>query len=87
MTTQAVSAVSRLVVLLIKPSKYDADGYLIRFWKGVLPSNSLAVMHALTVDAFKAPELQGLIGEVYSFDEIVLAQRVRPKKLVRKFLD
>jgi len=86
-TTQAVSAISRLVVLLIKPSKYDADGYLIRFWKGVLPSNSLAVMHALTVDAFKAPELQGLIGEVYSFDEIVLAQRVRPKKLVRKFLD
>ena len=25
-------------IVLIKPSKYDDDGYVIRFWKGVLPA-------------------------------------------------
>ena len=32
-------------IVLIKPSKYDDDGYVIRFWKGVLPSNTLNVLH------------------------------------------
>jgi len=31
----------RFRIVLIKPSKYDDDGYVIRFWKGVLPSNTL----------------------------------------------
>ena len=35
-------------IVLIKPSKYDDDGYVIRFWKGVLPSNTLNVLHGLT---------------------------------------
>ena len=42
------TVIQRLVVLLVKPSKYDEDGYVLRFWKGVLPSNSLAVMYTLT---------------------------------------
>ena len=37
-------------IVLIKPSKYDDDGYVIRFWKGVLPSNTLNVLHGLTDD-------------------------------------
>ena len=37
-------------VVLIKPSKYDDDGYVIRFWRGVLPSNTLNVLHGLTDD-------------------------------------
>ena len=37
-------------IVLIKPSKYDDDGYVIRFWKGVLPSNTLNVLHGLTED-------------------------------------
>ena len=32
-----------LRVVLLKPSKYDDEGYVIRFWKGVLPSNTLNV--------------------------------------------
>ena len=42
-----------LRVVLIKPSKYDDEGYLIRFWRGVLPSNTLNVLHGLTVDGAK----------------------------------
>ena len=42
--------IKRFQIVLIKPSKYDDDGYLIRFWKGVLPSNTLNVLHGLTED-------------------------------------
>ncbi len=28
--------ITRLAVYLIKPSKYDDDGYVIRYWHGVL---------------------------------------------------
>ncbi|MCH7915958.1 MAG: hypothetical protein IH856_23460, partial [Deltaproteobacteria bacterium] len=44
------NGVKRLEVVLIKPSKYDDEGYVIRFWKGVLPSNTLNVLHGLTED-------------------------------------
>ena len=37
-------------ILLIKPSKYDDDGYVIRWFRGVVPSNSLAVMNAIAMD-------------------------------------
>ncbi|PYS94627.1 MAG: radical SAM protein [Acidobacteria bacterium] len=32
-----------LRVVLIKPSRYDDDGYVVRHWRGVLPTNTLAV--------------------------------------------
>src|SRR5918997_467576 len=37
-----------LHVVLLKPSKYDAHGYVLRHWRGVLPSNTLACLYALT---------------------------------------
>jgi len=38
----------RFHVILIKPSKYDDDGYIIRWWRGVITSNSLACLYSLT---------------------------------------
>ena len=38
-------------VVLIKPSHYDDDGYVIRWWRSTMPSNSLASVYALTLDA------------------------------------
>ena len=35
---------STLHVYLIRPSKYDDDGFVIRHWRGVVPSNSLACL-------------------------------------------
>jgi hypothetical protein len=32
-------ACNRLTIVLIKPSKYDDEGYVIRHLRGVLPSN------------------------------------------------
>ena len=49
-----------LHVYLIKPSKYDDDGFVIRHWRGVVPSNSLACLHGLTEDVRE----RGLLGEV-----------------------
>ena len=41
----------RFHVILIKPSKYDDDGYVIRWWRAVVTSNSLACLNALTESA------------------------------------
>jgi len=37
-------------VVLIKPSHYDADGYVIQWLRSTLPSNSLASVHGLVVE-------------------------------------
>lgn len=37
-------------LVLIKPSHYDSDGYVIRWWRGGLPSNSLACLHGIAID-------------------------------------
>jgi radical SAM superfamily enzyme YgiQ (UPF0313 family) len=39
-----------LRIVLIKPSKYDEEGYVIRHLLGVLPSNTLACLYSLTQD-------------------------------------
>ena len=49
----------RLHLCLVKPSKYDDDGYVIRYWKGVLPSNTLACLYGLSEDVKK----RGALGE------------------------
>jgi len=38
-------------VVLIKPSHYDDDGYVIQWMRSALPSNTLATMYGLTQDA------------------------------------
>ena len=40
----------RFCLILIKPSHYHDDGYVIRWWRGLVPSNSLAALHGLAVD-------------------------------------
>jgi len=79
--------IGKLVVLLVKPSKYDDTGHLLRFWKGVLPSNTLAVMNALTQEAFANSPLAELACAVHAFDELVWAQRVKPHQLVKHYAD
>ncbi|MEE9537865.1 MAG: radical SAM protein, partial [candidate division NC10 bacterium] len=68
-------------VVLIKPSKYDDDGYVIRFWKGVLPSNTLSVLNGLTEDVKR----RGLFGDIEfavdTFDETT--EKIPVKKIVK----
>ncbi len=39
------------MLVLVKPSHYDDDGYVIQWWRGVVPSNSLSAMYGLALDA------------------------------------
>lgn len=71
----------KLRIVLIKPSKYDDDGYVIRFWKGVLPSNTLNVLHGLTDDIIQRKVFGDLSIEIATFDET--AERVPLKKIIR----
>ena len=41
----------RFQLVLIKPSHYDDDGYVVQWLRSSIPSNSLAVMYTLSADA------------------------------------
>jgi radical SAM superfamily enzyme YgiQ (UPF0313 family) len=73
--------IERLKVVLIKPSKYDDDGYVVRFLKGVLPSNTLNVLHGLTEDVKERRIFGDLPIDVVTFDET--AEKIPLKKIIR----
>jgi len=70
-----------LRVVLIKPSKYDDEGYVIRFWKGVLPSNTLNVLRGLTEDIERRRVLGDIDIQVDVFDETT--EKIPVNKIVR----
>src|SRR5215510_5606429 len=59
-------------VVLIKATRYDDDGYPMRHWRGVLPSNTLACLAGLT-DAVQGEQGLGAGVEIrrYMYDEAV----------------
>ena len=80
--------VNRLVVFLVRPTNYDDRGYPRRFWRGVLPSNSLAAMYSLTQQALASEVVSVAKYHIEVFDDGVWGQRVDdPIGLVRRFTD
>jgi radical SAM superfamily enzyme YgiQ (UPF0313 family) len=78
--TEPAPGIEKFRIVLIKPSKYDDDGYVIRFWKGVLPSNTLNVLHGLT-EAVKDSRVFGdLPIEIVTFDET--AEKLPVRKII-----
>ena len=51
--------IRQLVVVLVEVTKYDREGYLIQFYKGVLPCNTLAAMWSLTEAALPLRSFPG----------------------------
>jgi hypothetical protein len=45
-----MTAKRRFQLVLIKPSHYDDDGYVIRWWRAMIPSNSLAAVYGIAAD-------------------------------------
>ncbi|HEX6849807.1 MAG TPA: radical SAM protein [Candidatus Polarisedimenticolaceae bacterium] len=80
--TPPPEGVRRLHVLLINPSKYDDEGYVLRFLRGVLPSNTLAALAALTRDVARRRALGEIEAEIHLLDEHV--QTIRPERLARR---
>jgi Radical SAM superfamily len=43
-------ATRRFQLILVKPSHYDDDGYVIRWWRAMIPSNTLAALYGIAAD-------------------------------------
>lgn len=77
------SSKKKFIVELIKPSHYDDEGYVIQWWKSWVPSNSLACLYGLSLDAANKNTLgEGVEFEINAYDEM---NSVIPiKKIIRK---
>jgi hypothetical protein len=74
----------RFQLVLVKPSHYDDDGYVIRWWRALIPSNSLASVYGLARDAAQ----RQVFGPDVSIDIDVIDEtntRVDIGKLIRRF--
>ena len=57
-------------IILIKPSHYDDDGYVIQWLRSSVPSNSLACLYGLMLDCAKHKVLGDHIElDIHAFDE------------------
>ena len=73
----------RFQLILIKPSHYDADGYVVQWFRSTMPSNSLAAVYSLAMGA-AAREILGpsLPIDVLAIDET--NTRVKPASIARR---
>src|SRR5437667_2220035 len=68
---------SRFCLILIKPSHYDDDGYVIQWYRSAIPSNSLAVLYGLALKCAEEKALGDDVElEIHAFDET--NTRIRP---------
>jgi radical SAM superfamily enzyme YgiQ (UPF0313 family) len=52
----------RFQLILLKPSHYDDDGYVIRWWRAMIPSNSLAALFGIAADCAEREVLGPGVG-------------------------
>ncbi|HVS81270.1 MAG TPA: radical SAM protein [Pyrinomonadaceae bacterium] len=68
----------RFRLVLIKPSHYDDDGYVIQWLRSAIPSNSLAVLHGLALECAEHKVLGDDVElEIHAFDETNTRIRTR----------
>jgi hypothetical protein len=70
-------------LVLVKPSHYDDDGYVIQWFRSAIPSNSLAVVNGLFEDCKK----RHVLGEAVDIDITTIDEdntRVRTKRILRR---
>jgi radical SAM superfamily enzyme YgiQ (UPF0313 family) len=63
-------ATKKFKIVLIKPSRYDDDGYVVQWFRSGIPSNSLAVLYGLMQDC-AARQVLGpdVLCDIEPFDE------------------
>ena len=84
MTGAAASPRRRFQLVLIKPSHYDDDGYVIQWVRACIPSNTLAVLYSLARDSACRSVLGGDTAiDITVIDEI--NARVKTKRLLSLF--
>jgi radical SAM superfamily enzyme YgiQ (UPF0313 family) len=74
------AGVRRFCLVLIKPSHYDDDGYVIQWYRSAIPSNSLAVLYGLAKECAEHNALGSDITlEIHGFDET--NTRIHPERI------
>jgi len=72
----------RFTLVLISPSHYDDEGYVIQWLRSAMPSNSLATLHGLACDCAE----RRVLGEDVELKSVLVDEantRVRVRRLVR----
>jgi hypothetical protein len=80
MSDKVASRTFRLV--LIKPSHYDDEGYVIQWLRSPIPANSLACVYGLAQDG----AARGILGPDVQFDILPIDEsntRIRPERIAR----
>ena len=72
------------LVELIKPSHYDDEGYVIQWWRGFVPSNSLSSIYGLALDA-RARRLLGAQVEIRIRAHDETNVKVPVRSIIRRF--
>jgi radical SAM superfamily enzyme YgiQ (UPF0313 family) len=84
MLAPPIKSKRRFQLILLKPSHYDDDGYVIRWWRALIPSNSLAAVYGLALDAAQ----RQVLGSDVQIDIDVIDEantRVNIPKLIKRF--
>ncbi len=85
MVTQEPHA-RRFKLLLVKPSHYDDDGYVIQWVRSPIPANSLACVYGAAQEALANQALGPDVElEIEAFDETNI--RIRPERLAQRVLE
>ncbi|MFI4988193.1 MAG: B12-binding domain-containing radical SAM protein [Alphaproteobacteria bacterium] len=72
----------RFALILIKPSHYDDDGYVIQWLRSAIPSNTLAVLYGLAVDCAE----RRILGDDVEIAITALDEtntRIRPERIAQ----
>jgi hypothetical protein len=70
----------RFCLVLIKPSHYDDEGYVIQWLRSAIPSNSLAVLYGLALECAEQKVLGDDVEiEIHAFDET--NTHIRPDRI------
>jgi hypothetical protein len=79
-----ISPRRRFQLVFIKPSHYGDDGYVIRWWRAIIPSNSLAAIYGVALDCIANKVLGDDTDiDLEAIDEF--NQRIDIEALVRRF--
>jgi radical SAM superfamily enzyme YgiQ (UPF0313 family) len=79
-STTFARATKRFCLVLLKPSHYDDDGYVIQWLRSTIPSNSLAALYGLALDCQQRHVLGADVEiEIHPYDET--NTRIRPKRI------
>jgi radical SAM superfamily enzyme YgiQ (UPF0313 family) len=80
--SQSAPRQRRLALVLVKPSHYDDDGYVIQWYRSAIPANTLAALYGLVRDCAERQALGPDVAiDIHSFDET--NTRITPRRIER----